>query len=67
NYLVAISLPALAVELGVGTGWYALKPQGEMYVYDLNRFGASGPGPEVAEHLGFSAKALQDEILKILG
>ncbi len=67
NEVIPKDVPALAVELGVGTGWYALKPQGEMYVYDLNRFGASGPGPEVAEHLGFSAKALQDEILKILG
>lgn len=64
--VVPKDVPTLAVELGVGIGWYALKPEGEMFVYDLNRFGASGPGPEVAKHLGFSASALRDKILEIL-
>ncbi|HBN97092.1 MAG TPA: transketolase, partial [Firmicutes bacterium] len=48
------NVPTLAIELGVGTGWHAINPGGFVGVYDLNRFGASGPGPKVAEHLGFT-------------
>lgn len=56
------TVPTLALEMGVGTGWYAINPRGLVDVYDLNRFGASGPGPEVAEHLGFSVDAIAKRI-----
>lgn len=55
-------VPTLALEIGVGTGWHAINPGGLVEVYDLNRFGASGPGPRVAEHLGFSVEAVEERV-----
>ncbi|HHT67957.1 MAG TPA: transketolase [Firmicutes bacterium] len=56
------NVPTMAIELGVGIGWHAINPAGRVYVYDLNRFGASGPGAEVAEHLGFTVDAIEKYI-----
>ena len=57
-------VPVLALELGVGTGWHAIHPHGPVHVYDLNRFGASGPGAQVAELLGFTVDAVAKYIQK---
>lgn len=54
-------VPVMVVEVGVSRGWYSLKPDGKIAVYGLDRFGMSGPGEKVAEHLGFTAAALADE------
>ncbi|HLT58419.1 MAG TPA: transketolase [Limnochordales bacterium] len=43
----------LTLEAGAGAGWYRLIRPGDR-VYSLERFGESGPGPQVAAHLGFS-------------
>ncbi|SHK45472.1 transketolase [Pseudonocardia thermophila] len=46
-------VPVVWVEAGVRTGWAALaKPRDA--VVGIERFGVSGPGPEVAVHLGLS-------------
>lgn len=63
--IIPEDVPTLGIELGVGTGWYGINPQGRVYVYDLRRFGASGPGKEVAEYLGFSVEALKQRIWEI--
>lgn len=55
-------MPTLAIELGVATGWYSINPKGRVEVYGLDRFGASGPGKQVAEYLGFSVDALVERI-----
>ena len=47
-------LRQVAVEIGVGEGWYQITGCNGM-VYSLQRFGESGPGPQVAAHLGFTA------------
>jgi transketolase len=60
------NVPTLAIELGVGTGWHAINPGGFVGVYDLNRFGASGPGPKVAEHLGFTVEAIEKRIQSMI-
>ncbi len=59
-------VPTLAIELGVGIGWHAINPGGHVEVYDLARFGASGPGPEVAEHLGFTVEAIEKRVKNLL-
>lgn len=59
-------VPVLALELGVGTGWHAIHPHGPVHVYDLNRFGASGPGAQVAELLGFTVDAVAKYIQKTI-
>lgn len=43
----------MTLELGVGGGWYRLLRPGDV-AYSLERFGESGKGQQVAEHLGFS-------------
>ncbi|MFW5848730.1 MAG: transketolase [Spirochaetota bacterium] len=48
----------VTAEVGVSQGWEAIASSPE-HTFALNRFGESGPGPEVAEHLGFTAENLQ--------
>lgn len=60
--LIPEDVPTLAIELGVATGWYSINPKGRVEVYGLDRFGASGPGKQVAEYLGFSVDALVERI-----
>lgn len=59
-------VPVMVVEVGVSRGWYSLKPGGKIAVYGLDRFGMSGPGNQVAEHLGFTAEALAAEAASFL-
>ncbi len=66
NKIIPPQIPTLAVELGVGAGWFGINPQGgRVDVFSLERFGASGPGgQEVVEHLGFTIEALKKRIKK---
>ncbi len=63
--VIPIDVPTLAIELGVGSGWYSINPKGNVSVCSLNRFGASGPGKQVAEYLGFSAEKIAKRALEI--
>lgn len=56
-------LPVVWIEAGVTTGWRALARPGDS-VIGIERFGASGPGPEVAAHLGLTATAVFDAALR---
>jgi transketolase len=47
----------VAVEVGVTQGWTGIASSPDL-VFGLDRFGASGPGEEVAAHLGFTAANL---------
>jgi transketolase len=48
----------ITAEVGVSHGWEGIaSTSGDAFA--LNRFGASGPGAQVAEHLGYTAQALQ--------
>ena len=60
---VLTDAPKVAVEIGVGEGWYQITGTGGL-VYSLQRFGESGPGEQVAAHLGFTASALREAIRK---
>jgi len=51
-------IPSLGVEVGSDFGWYRLVDD----TFTLNRFGESGPGAKVAEHLGFTADQLAERI-----
>ncbi len=64
--VIPADVPTLAIELGVGIGWHAINPDGRVYVYDVNRFGASGPGPEVADYLGYNVEAIEKHIQSII-
>lgn len=66
NKIIPPQIPTLAVELGVGAGWFGINPQGRVDVFSLERFGASGPGQEVVEHLGFTIEALKKRIKKLV-
>ncbi len=47
----------VACEAGVSAGWECWTSSRED-CFSINRFGESGPGNKVAEHLGFTAEAL---------
>lgn len=55
-------LPVVWIEAGVSTGWRALARPCDT-VIGIDRFGASGPGPEVAAHLGLTASAVAEAAL----
>lgn len=56
-------LPKVAIEAGVGAGWYRLVgPQG--LVISMERFGESGPAGELAKEFGFTPEAVAEKIKK---
>lgn len=55
----------MTLEIGVGSGWYQLVRPGDM-VYSLERYGESGPGGQVAEHLGFSVERVTEAAKTLL-
>jgi len=58
--------PVLAVEVGVGSGWYSVCPEARMRVFSLNEFGRSGKAEEVAAEFGFTPENLFQEAEKLL-
>jgi transketolase len=59
-------VPVVWVEAGVPTGWRALAGPRDAVV-GIDRFGASGPGLEVAHHLGLSPGDIAGAVLRTLG
>jgi transketolase len=51
-------------EAGVAEGWERIAPP--EHILSIERFGESGPGDKVAEHLGFTAQALAQKVLATL-
>jgi len=58
-----LSPPAkvFVAEAGIAMGWERMAPADQ--ILSIERFGESGPGDEVAAHLGFTAQAFADLIL----
>jgi transketolase len=59
-------VPVVWVEAGVPTGWRAVARDRDQVV-GLNRFGESGPGPQVAAHLGLTPTAIANSAFTALG
>jgi transketolase len=59
-------LPVVWAEAGVRTGWCAIASDRDEVV-GLDRFGESGPGPQVAAHLGLTPTAIANAALTALG
>jgi transketolase len=59
-------LPVVWAEAGVQTGWHAIASDRDEVV-GLNRFGESGPGPQVAAHLGLTPIAIANAAFAALG
>lgn len=53
----------VAIEAGVGNGWYRLLGNKDLLV-SVENFGESGPGKEVAAEFGFTAEAIAEDILE---
>ncbi|MDA3657544.1 transketolase [Mycobacterium xenopi] len=58
--------PVVWVEAGVPIGWRAIGSDCDT-VIGLNRFGESGPGTQVAAHLGLTPVAIANAALAVLG
>ena len=58
--------PTVWIEAGVTSGWNTVTRPGDAVV-GINRFGESGPGTQVAEHLGLSPAAIADTVARVLG
>jgi len=60
NTIIPPGARVICCEAGIRTGWERwAKPQD---ILSIDRFGESGPGNKVAEHLGFTAAALAEII-----
>lgn len=58
--------PILAIEVGVGSGWYSISPGSNVRVFSLDQFGMSGPAEEVGEVFGFVPEKVAVEAKKLL-
>lgn len=63
--VLASHAPRVIVEAGVTSGWHVLTQPGDV-VIGLDRFGESGKGPQVAEHLGLTAERVAFEAKELL-
>ena len=61
NSLIPEGVRVCTAEAGVKSGWEAIA-SGRDDIFSIDRFGASGPGDEVAEYLGFTAEAFAEMI-----
>jgi transketolase len=59
-------IPVVWAEAGVPIGWRAIARDGDK-VIGLQRFGESGPGPQVAAHLGLTSPAIANAAFTALG
>jgi len=50
----------VVAEAGVAQGWERIAASED--IFSIERFGESGPGAEVAKHLGFTAEKLAELI-----
>lgn len=60
------AVPRLAVEAGVTLGWRDVVGDNGA-VIGIDRFGASGPGAEVAQRLGLGVEAIVDRARELVG
>jgi transketolase len=58
--------PVVWAEAGVPTGWRAVARERD-HVIGLERFGESGPGAQVATHLGLTSVAIANAAFRVLG
>lgn len=55
--LIPRTCRVIVIEAGVSSGW-GIFVQDQNDLFTINRFGESGPGDEVAEHIGFTVENL---------
>lgn len=61
--LLPAGATVFAAEAGVSDGWEAITGS-RSRVFGINRFGESGPGDQVAQHLGFTADVFAEVLRK---
>lgn len=60
--ILAPPAKVFVAEAGIAMGWERVAPIEN--IFSIERFGESGPGDKVAEHLGFTAEAFAEKILE---
>lgn len=66
EHVIPASKPILAIEVGVGSGWYSISPGSKMRVFSLDEFGRSGKASEVGESFGFTPDKVAIEAKRLL-
>lgn len=62
--LLLAGVPVVSAEAGIAQGWSDLTGSRDR-VFSIDRFGESGPGDEVAAHLGFTVDRLAELIASV--
>ncbi len=63
NSLMPVGVPVFSAEAGIAQGWSDLTGS-RSRVFSIDRFGESGPGKDVAAHLGFTVDRLAEMIAR---
>ena len=66
DHVIPPAKPILALEVGVGSGWYSICPGAEINVFSLEEFGRSGKAAEVGKSFGFVPSNVVKEAEKLL-
>lgn len=62
--LLPAGVPVVSAEAGIAQGWASLT-ESRARIFSIDRFGESGPGKEVAAHLGFTEERLAELIASV--
>lgn len=66
NQVIPPARPILALEVGIGSGWYSICPGAKINVFSLESFGRSGKASEVGKSFGFVSTSVLMEAKKLL-
>lgn len=66
DHVIPPAKPILALEVGVGSGWYSICPGAAINVFSLEEFGRSGKAAEVGKSFGFVPSNILKEAEKLL-
>ncbi|NMB38380.1 MAG: transketolase, partial [Firmicutes bacterium] len=66
DHVIPPAKPILALEVGVGSGWYSICPGAAINVFSLEEFGRSGKAAEVGKSFGFVPSNVVKEAEKLL-
>ena len=64
--IIPTDKPILALEMGIGTGWYSISPGSKIEVMSIEEFGRSGKGEEVAAFFGFTPDSVVAKAKELL-
>ncbi len=64
--MLPAGVPRASIEAGVTMGWHRVIGDRGLAI-GIDRFGASAPARDIAQHFGFTAESVAERIVALLG